>query len=107
MLMESPCTPGRGVFSFSSNVSGRRRNFPSKWIDAEKWVTSSGHDSPAHSLKNTQFDGFKHQVCLSKNPKTFWNLIKFESLNENVAVKLKSRMGFWDFAGGSCLFREI
>lgn len=61
MLMESPCTPGRGVFSFSSNVSGRRRNFPSKWIDAEKWVTS-GHDSPAHSLKNTQFDGFKHQV---------------------------------------------
>ncbi|XP_020866325.1 uncharacterized protein LOC9330529 isoform X2 [Arabidopsis lyrata subsp. lyrata] len=62
MLMESPCTPGRGVFSFSSNVSGRRRNFPSKWIDAEKWVTSSGHDSPAHSLKNTQFDGFKHQV---------------------------------------------
>lgn len=67
MLMESPCTPGRGVFSFSSNVSGRRRNFPSKWIDAEKWVTS-GHDSPAHSLKNTQFDGFKHQVLFSKNP---------------------------------------
>ncbi|CAA7018510.1 unnamed protein product [Microthlaspi erraticum] len=67
MLMESPCTPGRGVFSFSSSVSGRRRNFPSKWIDAEKWVTS-GHDSPAHSLKhsqmsnNSQFDGFKHQV---------------------------------------------
>ncbi|XP_048628091.1 uncharacterized protein LOC106357359 isoform X2 [Brassica napus] len=50
MLMESPCTPGRGVFSFSSNVSGRRRNFPSKWVDAEKWVTS-GHESPAHSLK--------------------------------------------------------
>jgi len=68
MLMESPCTPGRGVFSFSSNVSGRRRNFPSKWIDAEKWVTSSGHDSPAHSLKNNQFDGFKHQVCFCKNP---------------------------------------
>ncbi|CAH8382185.1 unnamed protein product [Eruca vesicaria subsp. sativa] len=50
MLMESPCTPGRGVFSFSSNVSGRRRNFPSKWDDAEKWVTS-GHESPAHTLK--------------------------------------------------------
>ncbi|KAF8083817.1 hypothetical protein N665_0750s0005 [Sinapis alba] len=50
MLMESPCTPGRGVFSFSSNVSGRRRNFPSKWVDAEKWVTS-GHESPAQSLK--------------------------------------------------------
>ncbi|XP_010501050.1 PREDICTED: uncharacterized protein LOC104778323 [Camelina sativa] len=62
MLMDSPCTPGRGVFSFSSNVSGRRRNFPSKWMDAEKWVTTSGHDSPAHSLKSTQFDGFKHQV---------------------------------------------
>ncbi|WZY96769.1 hypothetical protein YC2023_069098 [Brassica napus] len=52
MLMESPCTPGRGVFSFSSSLSGRRRrNFPSKWDDAEKWVTSS-HESPAHSLKN-------------------------------------------------------
>ncbi|CAN7083663.1 unnamed protein product [Brassica oleracea var. botrytis] len=51
MLMESPCTPGRGVFSFSSSLSGRRRNFPSKWDDAEKWVTSS-HESPAHSLKS-------------------------------------------------------
>ncbi|KAJ0242351.1 Remorin family protein [Hirschfeldia incana] len=51
MLMDSPCTPGRGVFSFSSSLSGRRRNFPSKWDDAEKWVTSS-HESPAHSLKN-------------------------------------------------------
>ncbi|ESQ30027.1 hypothetical protein EUTSA_v10012249mg [Eutrema salsugineum] len=67
MLMDSPCTPGRGVFSFSSSVSGRRRNFPSKWIDAEKWVTS-GHESPANSFKNSQisnnsqFDGFKHQV---------------------------------------------
>ncbi|KFK35691.1 hypothetical protein AALP_AA4G024600 [Arabis alpina] len=66
MLMESPCTPGRGVFSFSSNVSGRRRNFPSKWIDAEKWVTSS-HDSPSHSLKNntSQFDN-QVEVVYSK-----------------------------------------
>ncbi|CAN8288062.1 unnamed protein product [Cochlearia groenlandica] len=62
MLMESPCTPGRGVFSFSSNVSGKRRNFPSKWVDAEKWVTSC-HESPANSLKNNSlFDGFKQQV---------------------------------------------
>ncbi|KAJ4917939.1 Remorin family protein [Raphanus sativus] len=68
MLMESPCTPGRGVFSFSSSLSGRRRNFPSKWDDAEKWVTSS-HESPAHSLKtsNSHFDGFKnHQILKDK-----------------------------------------
>lgn len=88
MLMESPCTPGRGVFSFSSNVSGRRRNFPSKWTDAEKWVTSS-HESPAHSFKNSQisnnshFDGFKHQVWfLNPNILRIGNLIKLESLNE-------------------------
>ncbi|KAL0796558.1 hypothetical protein Bca101_067935 [Brassica carinata] len=70
MLVESPCTPGRGVFSFSSSLSGRRRNFPSKWDDAEKWVTSS-HESPARSLKtshmcnnNSHFDGFKNHHLL-------------------------------------------
>ncbi|KAF8081846.1 hypothetical protein N665_0862s0010 [Sinapis alba] len=75
MLMESPCTPGRGVFSFTSSLSGKRRNFPSKWVDAEKWVTTSSHESPAHSLKtshmcnnNSHFDDvFKNHHILKAN----------------------------------------
>ncbi|XP_024971201.1 uncharacterized protein LOC112510128 [Cynara cardunculus var. scolymus] len=43
-VVEAPPTPGRPVFSFSV---GSRKNFPSKWDDAEKWLIS-GPDSPAH-----------------------------------------------------------
>ncbi|KAI3521310.1 hypothetical protein L1887_10773 [Cichorium endivia] len=43
-VMEAPSTPGRPVFSFSV---GSRKNVPSKWDDAEKWLIS-GSDSPAH-----------------------------------------------------------
>lgn len=43
-VVEAPPTPGRPVFSF--NV-GSRKNFPSKWDDAQKWLIS-GPDSPAH-----------------------------------------------------------
>nr|KAJ0210757.1 hypothetical protein LSAT_V11C400193250 [Lactuca sativa] len=44
VVMEAPPTPGRPVFSFSV---GSRKNVPSKWDDAEKWLIS-GSDSPAH-----------------------------------------------------------
>lgn len=46
--VEAPPTPGRPIFSFS-NASFSRKNFPSKWDDAEKWLVggSSCHDSPA------------------------------------------------------------
>lgn len=51
---EAPPTPGRPVFSFSAgNFS--RKSFPSKWDDAEKWlISSSCHDSPAHTLKTSE-----------------------------------------------------
>ncbi|KAM7480658.1 hypothetical protein LguiA_028871 [Lonicera macranthoides] len=53
--VEPPCTPGRPIFSFSTvgNNLTTRRQFPSKWDDAEKWLIS-GHDSPAthHHLNN-------------------------------------------------------
>lgn len=46
--VEPPCTPGRPIFSFSTvgNNLTTRKQFPSKWDDAEKWLIS-GHDSPA------------------------------------------------------------
>ncbi|KAL6010557.1 hypothetical protein ACLOJK_000991 [Asimina triloba] len=51
--LEAPSTPGRPVFSFSvGNLS--KKNVPSKWDDAEKWLISSSsscHDSPAHLTK--------------------------------------------------------
>ncbi|KAE9595861.1 hypothetical protein Lal_00030778 [Lupinus albus] len=80
--LEAPSTPGRPVFSFTNVGLGRnlsRKNFPSKWDDAEKWLMSTTtssfcHDSPAHvnlslseSSKNSrsssrQCDNFKQQV---------------------------------------------
>ncbi|KAL5757274.1 hypothetical protein ACOSP7_019885 [Xanthoceras sorbifolium] len=68
---EAPSTPGRPVFSFSvGNFS--RKNVPSKWDDAEKWLnTTSCHDSPAHPIKpsppessknHKQCDNFKQQI---------------------------------------------
>lgn len=49
--MEAPPTPGRPVFRFSDgNLS--RKSIPSKWDDAEKWLTSSScRESPAHVTK--------------------------------------------------------
>ncbi|CAA0829483.1 Remorin family protein [Striga hermonthica] len=54
--MEAPMTPGRPIFSFSSSTNySRRKCFPSKWDDAEKWLVggSSCNDySPAGNNNN-------------------------------------------------------
>ncbi|GMI93646.1 hypothetical protein like AT1G53860 [Hibiscus trionum] len=60
-VFEDPSTPGRPVFSFSGGGGGgsgagggnlARKSFPSKWDDAEKWlISSSCHESPAHTIK--------------------------------------------------------
>ncbi|KAK7275498.1 hypothetical protein RIF29_16617 [Crotalaria pallida] len=83
--LEAPPTPGRPVFTFTNAGLGRnlsRKNFPSKWDDAEKWListttsSSSCHGSPAHvklslseSSKNSssssssrQCDSFKQHM---------------------------------------------
>ncbi|KAH9665451.1 Remorin C domain-containing protein [Citrus sinensis] len=74
--IEAPPTPGRPVFSFSvGNFS--RKNVPSKWDDAEKWLNSTScHGSPAHPIKpvpipipessknQKQVDNFKQQMVV-------------------------------------------
>ncbi|XP_076889387.1 uncharacterized protein LOC143540127 [Bidens hawaiensis] len=47
-VVEAPATPGRPVFSFSVGA-GSRKNFPSKWDDAQKWLISG---PPAHVSKH-------------------------------------------------------
>ncbi|PQP97845.1 uncharacterized protein Pyn_00368 [Prunus yedoensis var. nudiflora] len=70
--LEAPPTPGRPVFSFSVG-NFARKSFPSKWDDAEKWlISTSCHDSPAHTIKPSadstkivnanQGDNFKQQM---------------------------------------------
>lgn len=73
--LETPSTPGRPVFCFTSVGNLARKSFPSKWDDAEKWlISTSCHDSPAHtttttvkvsssetSKTNRQCDNFKKQ----------------------------------------------
>lgn len=69
--IEAPPTPGRPVFSFSAG-NHPRKSFPSKWDDAEKWLMSSScHDSPAHTTKSSesskiikQADSVKQQVAV-------------------------------------------
>ncbi|KAG6538760.1 hypothetical protein ZIOFF_003888 [Zingiber officinale] len=52
--MEAPSTPGRPFVSFSLGQI-TRKNVPSKWDDAEKWLIGSPcHESPAHVKKPTE-----------------------------------------------------
>ncbi|KAG6525360.1 hypothetical protein ZIOFF_015316 [Zingiber officinale] len=52
--VESPSTPYRAAISFSPGHP-YRKNVPSKWDDAEKWlISSSCHESPAHLTKLRQ-----------------------------------------------------
>ncbi|KAJ8465638.1 hypothetical protein OPV22_028190 [Ensete ventricosum] len=52
--LETPSTPGKPVFSFSPGHL-YRKNIPSKWDDAEKWlISSSCNESPAHVTKPTE-----------------------------------------------------
>ena len=74
-VLEAPSTPGRPIFNFTAgNFS--RKNVPSKWDDAEKWLNnsiSSCHDSPVycHGLSSKtlepskiskQCEGFRPQA---------------------------------------------
>ncbi|XP_076883959.1 uncharacterized protein LOC143532947 [Bidens hawaiensis] len=52
-----PTTVGRPGFSFAV---GSRKNIPSKWDDAEKWLISNGHESPAANFMVKQCGGIKH-----------------------------------------------
>ncbi|XP_071689150.1 uncharacterized protein [Rutidosis leptorrhynchoides] len=55
------CTVGRP--GYSSSI-GSRKNFPSKWDDAEKWVVN-GHESPAHGVVKSHDFIEKHQKTIS------------------------------------------
>ncbi|XP_057503685.1 uncharacterized protein LOC130787311 [Actinidia eriantha] len=74
-VLEAPSTPGRPIFNFTAgNFS--RKNVPSKWDDAEKWLNNSSgscHDSPVycHGLSSKtlepskfskQCEGFRPQA---------------------------------------------
>lgn len=62
--LETPSTPGRPVFCFTSVGNLSRKNFPSKWDDAEKWlISSSCHESPAHPVKVAENSNFISGQC--------------------------------------------
>ncbi|WOL03897.1 hypothetical protein Cni_G12617 [Canna indica] len=64
-LQETPSTPGRHLFSFSPGHLNRK-NIPSKWDDAEKWlINSSFYDSPARVTKPTKSLG-QNDIVLQK-----------------------------------------
>ncbi|XP_050383899.1 uncharacterized protein LOC126800560 [Argentina anserina] len=96
-VLEAPPTPGRPVFSFSvGNLS--RKNFPSKWDDAEKWlISSSCHDSPAHNTTKVsnakQCDNFKQQQM--EVAKAVSSFQRSSSLN-NHNSSLKGGLGSMD-----------
>ncbi|XP_065868452.1 uncharacterized protein [Euphorbia lathyris] len=56
--VEAPSTPGRPVFNYNLT----KKNFPSKWDDAEKWlISTSCHESPAHNAFKPSPDCSKFQ----------------------------------------------
>lgn len=105
-VAESPSTPGRPVFGFSvGNLS--RKNVPSKWDEAEKWlVCSPCNDSPAHALKASeptkllkQCDNFKPQaevfaeksrVTEEKVSKTVFGFLESPTLARNNSNPLRA-----------------
>ncbi|KAL6996190.1 hypothetical protein U1Q18_006324 [Sarracenia purpurea var. burkii] len=113
--VEAPSTPGRPVFSFSNgNLS--RKSFPSKWDDAEKWLSSSSscHDSPAHrhphhhvfnlrasesSRFSKQSDGFRQQTDVfaekSRVTEEKVSAMDFDGVSAPADVLLKGRKPFF------------
>uniref|UniRef100_A0A7N0RGS0 Remorin C-terminal domain-containing protein n=1 Tax=Kalanchoe fedtschenkoi TaxID=63787 RepID=A0A7N0RGS0_KALFE len=56
---EAPSTPGRPVFSFSVAKKG----FPSKWDDAQKWLSNGSNESPAHHpIKSPALNSASHSA---------------------------------------------
>ncbi|KAE9605796.1 hypothetical protein Lal_00024686 [Lupinus albus] len=90
--LEAPSTPGRPVFNFTSNVGLRRnlsrKNFPSKWDDAEKWVmntttTTSCQDSPSLMKLSLSESSSKNSRSISKQCDT----LKQQMENEEMVSK--------------------
>ncbi|XP_009596388.1 uncharacterized protein [Nicotiana tomentosiformis] len=78
--MDAPSTPGRPIFSFSvGNFS--RKNFPSKWDDAEKWLVNG---SPA---SHHQHYGLKPTLESSKLSKHCNNGFKLKEAEDVFAEK--------------------
>lgn len=109
--LETPSTPGRPVFCFTSVGSLSRKSFPSKWDDAEKWlISSSCHESPAHTVKvsenskvSRQCDNFKKQMedfseksrvteeRVSKAVPSFQGSVSLDHHNTYVVLKGKNK----------------
>ncbi|WOL09392.1 hypothetical protein Cni_G18145 [Canna indica] len=59
--LEIPSTPGRPLFSFSPGHLPRK-NIPSKWDDAEKWLIGSPcYESPTHVKKPVELSKISRQ----------------------------------------------
>ncbi|KAJ3675535.1 hypothetical protein LUZ60_004577 [Juncus effusus] len=54
--LEGPGTPGRPIFFSFSPGHLYRKNVPSKWEDAEKWLVGTGscNNSPVHGVKTQE-----------------------------------------------------
>lgn len=100
--LESPLTPGRPVFSFSV----AKKTFPSKWDDAQKWLSNSCHESPAHPIKpspsssfevsrvsSVQCDGNMQKLQLDEFDEKFRvsNNQKVLNFNDSVAFELRQQ----------------
>ncbi|XP_039064989.1 uncharacterized protein LOC120210299 [Hibiscus syriacus] len=88
---EAPSTPGRPVFNFSgggNNGGGgggylARKCFPSKWDDAEKWlISSSCHESPAHTMKPESSKVAKHCDNFKQQAEVFKGSVPQEHHNQ-------------------------
>ncbi|OIV95165.1 hypothetical protein TanjilG_21555 [Lupinus angustifolius] len=90
--LESPTTPTRPVFSFNSVVVGgnlSRKNFPSKWDDAEKWLMNSSNFKHCDNFKQQQME--KTRVIHERVSKAVPNFQAFDGISCSSDIVLKDK----------------
>ncbi|XP_050232104.1 uncharacterized protein LOC126680884 [Mercurialis annua] len=97
-LMEAPTTPGRPVFNYSFSHNVARKNFPSKWDDAEKWLScSSCNESPVHGVKTSA----SAEACNALKTKHIDVFSEKLRVSEDKDLKFGSSFQVGGFNGGS------
>ncbi|CAL0302215.1 unnamed protein product [Lupinus luteus] len=89
--LESLSTPNRPVFSFNSVGGGSfsRKNFPSKWDDAEKWLMNTSKFKHCDNFKQQQVE--KTRVIQERVSKTVPNFQAFSGISCSSDIVLKDK----------------
>ncbi|XP_076885773.1 uncharacterized protein LOC143535391 [Bidens hawaiensis] len=82
----APTTLGRPGFSFAV---GSRKNIPSKWDDAEKWlINGHGHESPAANFMVKQCGGVNGHVIKHKDLEGVSDIVPKDKFTNEIELNI-------------------